>query len=191
MEKLQQKTQRYKNDIATKVNNWFKVWGSKKTNTWYVRFIWHLIGQVRDDILQTIAKRTQVKSKIFRIILPFLYVAVHSVPSHEFFKTRALLFRYIIFFKVRLVNHVFTRSRMVIKVTPGKRLSLHFVLFNGRWTICANQFELLVHLQQRSHRNFQFNVENNLGLLWFSSRLRIAQKLAPLTESARFHTKTS
>ena len=33
MKKLQQKTQRYKNDIATKVNNWFKVWGSKKTNT--------------------------------------------------------------------------------------------------------------------------------------------------------------
>ena len=31
MKKLQQK--RYKNDIATKVNNWFKVWGSKKTNT--------------------------------------------------------------------------------------------------------------------------------------------------------------
>ena len=33
MKKLQQETQRYKNDIATKVNNWFKVWGNKKTNT--------------------------------------------------------------------------------------------------------------------------------------------------------------
>ena len=30
MKKLQQKTQRYTNDIATKVNNWFKVWGNKK-----------------------------------------------------------------------------------------------------------------------------------------------------------------
>ena len=30
MKKLQQKTQRYTNDIATKVNNWFEVWGNKK-----------------------------------------------------------------------------------------------------------------------------------------------------------------
>ena len=97
-----------------------------------------------------------------------LFIAFHHMSIsrhvHHFFNRS-------FFFKKGQCDYVFSRSRMVIKVTPGKRLSLHFVLLDGRWTICTKSVQTLGSSSATFRkRNFQLNVENNLGLL-INSRL--------------------